>query len=131
MTTDRVVVLGSADATLTFGDVRIDGPDEVQVTVRLDAGTLHATLDVPIPQWLPDPVAFFGGLAQDWCGWEGPREWWTDGLALTCRHDGIGHVTIDAVLGGAWPWTVHVTISVEPGSLDDLAEQFRTLLGRG
>jgi hypothetical protein len=136
MTTDRVVVLGSADSTLTLGDARLDGAGETQLTVRIDAGTLHATADVPITEWGPDPVEFFAGLAKDWRGWEGPREWWTEGLALTCRHDGVGHVTIDAVVGGgAAPthddWTVHASVSVEPGALVGIAAQFRRLLDRG
>jgi hypothetical protein len=136
MTTDRVVVLGSADSTLTLGDPHVDGVGEMQLTVRVDSGALHATAVVPITEWGPDPVEFFDGLAHDWRGWEGPREWWTEGLALTCRHDGVGHITIDAVVGGgAAPthddWTVHATVSIEPGALDHVAAQFRRLLGRG
>lgn len=133
MTDERIAILGSGDATLTFSDARADGHGGVQMTVALAIGTLRAPIDVWLHAWAPDLADFFDGLAKDWRGWIGGREWLTDGLQLTCSHDGVGHVTIDVVVGAIAPpllgtWTVHTTVEVEPGSLGGTAGQFRRLL---
>lgn len=48
----------------------------------------------------PDIVPFFQGLADDWSGWSGTREWWAlEGeMGLDACHDGRGNVTLGVTL---------------------------------
>jgi hypothetical protein len=135
MTDEHVVVLGSGDATLTFSDARADGYGATLVTVVIAVGTLRATTVVPLTEWGPDLVEFFAGLAKDWRGWTEAREWWAEGIHLTCLHDGVGQVSVATRVAASGPmplneWTIDATFLIEPGALDHVAAQFRRLLGR-
>ena len=68
---------------------------------------------------------FFGGIAADWTGWEGVREWSSlEGeLALDAESDRTGHVHLRVGLRcGAPPeWETHAGLLLESGQLDQLA----------
>src|SRR5262245_40932375 len=42
--------------------------------------------------------AYFADLAKHWRGWSEMKEWESLGLRLGARHDGLGHVTLEATL---------------------------------
>jgi uncharacterized protein DUF6228 len=75
--------------------------------------------------------AYFGELAKQWRGWKGDIEWEALGLRLTARHDGLGHVTLDATLdedyASADRWRVRASLALDAGSLDRLAVEARVL----
>jgi hypothetical protein len=75
--------------------------------------------------------AYFDELAKQWRGWEGDIEWEALGLRLAARHDGLGHVTLDATLDddyvAAERWRVRASLSVDAGALERLARDARVL----
>jgi len=76
----------------------------------------------PISVGLAD---FFAGIAADWRGWTGSREWASlDGeLTLRAESDRTGHVYLRARLrhGAPAEWLVAVVLVLEGGQLDRLA----------
>ena len=72
---------------------------------------------------------FFGGLATDWKGWKGAREWRAlEGeLKLKADSDRTGHVHLSVELrDGAPPrWQVNAALVLEAGQLDGLAARGR------
>lgn len=75
--------------------------------------------------------AYFNELAEQWRGWDGDIEWEALGLRLAARHDGLGHVTLDATLDAdhvaAERWRVRASLTVDAGTLDWLAREARVL----
>jgi Family of unknown function (DUF6228) len=75
--------------------------------------------------------AYFADLAQHWRGWDGDKEWESLGLQLAARHDGLGHVTLDATLDEdyamAQRWRVRASLTVDAGGLSALAVAARAL----
>lgn len=70
--------------------------------------------------------AFFAGLAADWRGWSGKREWSSlEGeLALDATIDSTGHVNMSVqIRSGPYPfdWRLSAMILIEAGQLDSLA----------
>ena len=74
-------------------------------------------------------AAFFGGLATDWKGWKGAREWRAlEGeLNLKAESDRTGHIYLSVELrDGAPPrWQVNSGLVLEAGQLDRLAASGR------
>jgi len=72
---------------------------------------------------------FFAGLATNWKGWKGGREWRAlEGeLSLKAESDRTGHVYLSVELhDGAPPrWQLNATLVVEAGQLDRLAASGR------
>jgi len=72
---------------------------------------------------------FFGGLATEWKGWKGGREWRAlEGeLNLKAKSDRTGHVYLSVELcDGAPPrWQLNATLVLEAGQLDRLAASGR------
>jgi Family of unknown function (DUF6228) len=70
-------------------------------------------------------------LAAQWRGWNGDEEWEGLGLRLAARHDGLGHITIDAVLeqdyAMAERWRLRASIQVDAGTLGDLSRDAASL----
>lgn len=68
---------------------------------------------------------FFGGLAADWRGWAGTREWSAlEGeLRLTARTDRTGHTYMRVQLRDGAPahWTAEAELVLEAGQLGRLA----------
>jgi hypothetical protein len=65
-----------------------------------------------------DLAAFFAGLAADWRGWLGMREWTSleSDLKIEARHG--GHVRLHVTLYGAsapWAWKASTYLTLEPG----------------
>lgn len=62
---------------------------------------LDATLDIYVDQ-PEDLPAFFAGLAGDWRGWDGVRQWESleRDLRLACRHDRVGPSPLRSHLAG-------------------------------
>ena len=75
--------------------------------------------------------AYFRELAKQWRRWKGDIEWEALGLRLAARHDGSGHVTLDATLDedyvAADRWRVRASLALDAGSLDRLAVEARLL----
>ncbi len=72
---------------------------------------------------------FFGELAASWRGWDGPKVWNSleDEFSLTCSHDGLGHVTVDASVRDQGSWEATMTLNLLAPDFDDFArkvEQF-------
>lgn len=65
---------------------------------------------------------FFGGLAADWRGWPGTREWTSleSDLKIEARHE-YGHVQLQVILDNALPgwgthgWRASADLTLEPG----------------
>jgi hypothetical protein len=121
----EAVTIGNVGATLTF-----HSPDRVaqSFVATLDMPGITASQTVYLAYFEPDGglVDFFGSLAGDWKGWDGPREWteYEASFQLTCWHDRIGHVTIQVGLGRdpvhEWhepAWKVTGQVIVDPGAL--------------
>ena len=94
---------------------------------RIDFGDLSAEAKVH-ERFSGDALrldAYFADLAQRWRGWEGDREWESLGLRLAARHDGLGHVTLDATLDADYAtaerWRVRASLIVDAGGLGALA----------
>lgn len=66
-------------------------------------------------------------LARNWKGWQGARRWSSieSDLLLEFAHDGIGHVGVGVELRTYGPeaWTVRTKLVLEPGALQELANQ--------
>jgi hypothetical protein len=75
--------------------------------------------------------AYFHELAKQWRGWNGDIQWEALGLRLAARHDGLGHVTLDATLDEDYVvadrWRLRVSLKLNAGSLDRLAVEARML----
>jgi uncharacterized protein DUF6228 len=75
--------------------------------------------------------SYFAGLAKQWRGWKGDKEWEALGLRLAARHDGLGHVTLDVTLEEDYAladrWRVRASLTVDAGALDRLAVEARQL----
>jgi Family of unknown function (DUF6228) len=76
---------------------------------------------------------FFRSLEGDWRGWDGPRQWkgMEGGLSLTCTHNGLGTITVAAVLENlsGSDWTAKAALAVGAGEeLSHLARDLRRLL---
>lgn len=75
--------------------------------------------------------AFFGDLAANWRGWDGAKEWESLGLQLVARHDGLGHVALDAILRESYAaadrWEVRASLNLDVGGLNRLAREARAL----
>ena len=80
-----------------------------------------------------DLASFFGGLAEDWRGWEGARAWATyeGGLALACMHDRLGHISVSVELReySGQGWLVRGDVPVDAGQLDPLARDLAAFVG--
>jgi hypothetical protein len=103
-------------------------PDYLRVT--LDATGISASKSIYHRDGIGGLASFFGGLASDWRGWDGMRQWSSreSDLVLDCRHDGVGHVSVLVTLGRLPPdewgiarWTALVSLVVEPGALEVIA----------
>jgi hypothetical protein len=98
-----------------------------EFTIRSNRRTDQLRLWVLAPGRLWRARIDFGDLTA-----EGDREWESLGLQLVARHDGLGHVTLDATLQADYAaeedrWQVRASLSVDAGSLDRLATEARVL----
>jgi hypothetical protein len=79
-------------------------------------------------------AGLFKTLADDWRGWDGERAWSSiEGeFSITCSHDRLGHVTLDAAMhhdfGALEPWRVRGSIVVDAGQLDAIYRSVRSLM---
>jgi len=74
---------------------------------------------------------FFAGLAADWRGWSGVREWTSleSDLKIEARHE-FGHVQLHVTLTdwGDGGWGAYADLTVEPGEqLRRLADDVKDL----
>jgi uncharacterized protein DUF6228 len=74
---------------------------------------------------------YFSELANAWQGWEGEKVWEGLGLRLAAKHDGLGHVRLDAILEEDYAmadrWRLRATLSLDAGILTQLAREARVL----
>lgn len=99
----KVVIKGSAGESLTLSDqeklIPANGSEHYLVSLN------KQNFQVQQRVYAFDPAnnglaKFFGELAACWRGWNGPKVWNSleNEFSLTCDHDGLGHVTMDASL---------------------------------
>jgi hypothetical protein len=104
-----------------------------QWRARLDFGDLVAETKV-YERYSRDALqldAYFADLATQWRGWAGAKEWESLGLRLSARHDGLGHVTVEATLDQDYAtadrWRVRASLLLDAGGLDALSRAARLL----
>ena len=113
-------------ASLTLGPYA-DG--SFRVEVRRDR--LHATADIATrtrrghqSDGLSD---YFAGLAANWKGWSGPRDWSSSesDLSLSAKGDptGLIHLHIHLNHGAPPYWELDFGLGLEAGELERLAEE--------
>jgi hypothetical protein len=78
--------------------------------------------------------ALFSGLADNWQGWIGAQEHGSlEGhLHLSCTCDKTGHIGVRVQLRGDMfgsDWRVDVTLAVEAGQLERIAQEARSYFG--
>lgn len=74
---------------------------------------------------------FFSGLAANWKGWSGRKEWASlEGeLSLSAVADSTGHINLSVrIRSGDFPfnWNLSATLLLEPGQLDQISASVRT-----
>src|SRR5438105_4695700 len=77
--------------------------------------------------YTPSPALVFVDMARQWSGWSGLLHWESlEGeLVLRCRHDGLGHISIQAELCSgpvSDDWRVVATVVAEAGQLERIAQ---------
>jgi hypothetical protein len=105
---------------------------------EIDADDLRAAstaaVGAPDCSGLPD---FLDGLAHQWQGWQGPREWRSldREVELVARHDQRRQVSLGVTLRRASrpydedAWTARVVLLIEPGEqMKQLARDVRALV---
>jgi hypothetical protein len=111
-----------------------DGSEFYRVTFR--ENEFEASVQVyafdPKNDGLPK---FFGALARDWKGWDGPRSWRSlEGeFELICEHDGIGHATMTATIHSnpySHGWTGQIRFNIAPGELEGIAAGLNRFFGK-
>ena len=121
---------------LELSDARSFGGDSAEMawfTARLVGPSLSASVEVyelHFQRW----AGFFRDLARDWRGWDGERvvESTEGHLRLSCSADRLGHVSICVGLAGDWgpsAWQAQATVSLDAGSLDEVALRARQFFG--
>jgi len=74
---------------------------------------------------------FFAGLAEDWQGWDGVRQWSSlEGeFEVACEHDGLGHIGTTARLhknrAYGVGWTGEIRFEISAGELDRIANELK------
>jgi hypothetical protein len=81
------------------------------------------------------PTSFFDGLAHDWPGWDGTKQWasYERDLELNATSDGKGHVFLRVRLaagGSDDQWRAQVELEIEAGQLEAYAKNFRVFSSR-
>ena len=112
---------------------KTDGSEYYRVTLRENQFEVSSLVYAFDPK--DDGLAkFFTGLANDWKGWDGSREWSSlEGeFQLECEHDRVGHVVIRATLHSnpyGYGWTGQIRFEITPGELEavsaEVAQFFR------
>ncbi len=103
--------------------------------VRITDRNLSATGKVYAGYAPSHPAKLFADMALQWSGWPGEMTWRSlEGeLALHCRHDGSGHISIRVELLSGWiadEWRVEATTMAEAGQLDAIALRAAAFFGR-
>jgi hypothetical protein len=124
-----VVASGSARAELEVAPAD-EGPAPEHYTATVATRDLRAT--VRFYELRLRLAAYFAGLAENWRGWHGPKQWASaeEDLCLTATHDGAGHITLAATLkrqsdSGRPEWEVRADILLEVAALEDVARAAR------
>ena len=135
----RSVTIGQVGATLTF-----HSPDPAlnscMLSLEVPGLSVSRQVDLGYEGTAQSLVDFFTGLAADWKGWDGDRQWGStnDDCLLVCWHDRTGHVAVQVELGGEpvrqWheaQWKVAAQVIVDPGALLVIATALSHLFGTG
>lgn len=133
------MAIGSASECLRL-DVESDDPALGYLVAVLSVDGLSATKRVylhPASGWR-ELEEFFAGLAADWRGWSGIREWTSleSDLSIEARHE-YGHVQVrvtlcDALAGwGNHGWKATADLTLDPGEqLSQVAGDVKDLANR-
>ncbi|VXC37554.1 conserved hypothetical protein [Nocardioides sp. AX2bis] len=131
--------IGSASECLRL-DVESDDPALGDLVAVLSVDGLSATKRVylhPASGW-SELEEFFAGLALDWRGWSGTREWTSleSDLSIEARYE-YGHVQVrvtlsDALAGwGNHGWKATADLTLDPGEqLSQVAGDLQDLANR-
>lgn len=101
---------------------RSDGSESYRVAIKGE--NLDASLNVYAFDPMDNSLAkFLNGIAKKWRGWNNEEKWTSlEGeFSLACKHDGLGHVEIEATLCKPGGWIVQNTFHLLAGELDTLA----------
>ena len=123
--TDAFTIKSAADGASLI--LRWEDPDQFQAEIRrprLGANTRVASRVARSGDQSDGLAEFFGGLAADWKGWIGSREWKSleRDLILSAKH-GPGGIALKMQLHhGAPPvWKLECELGLESAQLDQLA----------
>ena len=137
---ERVLVGRAGEGQLTFGPPQVLADGYLRIPTVVESVDVRAELVTEEQDRARGPgglVGFFEGLAANWRGWAGSRDWFDseDHIRLSATHDGKGTISIrvdcrlhDGTSPGSW--RLHLTLGVDPGSLDATVEALRLLLQR-
>jgi hypothetical protein len=139
---DAVAMLGRAsEGSLKFGypDVYLDGSGYVRIPVSVSANGVAAESALEFEEWGGGQhrvLAFLNDLAGNWRGWAGAKDWSDDHgtVTISATHDGVGTVLLAVSLvpqpgwDGPGSWTLNMTVAVDPGSFNSVANELRRLL---
>ncbi len=109
-----------------------DGSESYLVTIKGE------NLDASLKVYAFDPMnkgldRFLNKIAEQWRGWKNEEKWRSlEGeFALVCKHDGVGHIDIEATLYSPGSWTVRNTFHVVAGELDQIASDAKRFFDFG
>ena len=130
----RAVQLGDNPASITLHspDPASGSVESMSVTMRFP--DLEVTRRVYMRYGWGRHVSlmdYFAGLATEWRGWDGSREWTSleGDFRLTAHHDRVGNVVIQVGLGLLPPlvwheagWSMSAIVRMDPGQLGPIAD---------
>ena len=103
--------------------------------VRVTDAHLSAELEVAADYVPTHPGALFADMQQQWSGWSDDLIWQSVSgeLKLLCRHDGLGHISIQVKLRAGYmddDWRVTATVIADAGQLESIARRAAVFFGR-
>ena len=111
-----------------------DGTEFYRVTLRENAFEASARVYAFDPNGNGLAI-YFGGLSDEWMGWDGARTWSSlEGeFELSCEHDGIGNIATTATLQSnptGYGWTGIIKFDVAAGDLKRIASDVASFFER-
>lgn len=123
------------DITVEFHSPEIDSTGWLKhYSLSLSGLTMSSTIRVSNPPYGDSPSDFFSMLASNWKGWAGAKNWGAlEGeYYLTATADSTGHVSLSVKICSTslkLPcWTTEVTLIIEAGELEFIANELDSFL---
>jgi hypothetical protein len=134
-TAEREVLIGAdPETSLAIGASVPDAHGCQQIPFRIVGGAIHASAGaVLVERPATDLSCYFDGLARDWRGWTGAKEWRDDEghISMSAVHDGKGTVLLTVQIRNkadrsSGHWAATAVVPIEPGQLDRIASEVRS-----